>query len=43
MKPKKQMFRKKRTDKTIADTLEQIQAQFKAAEDAAKPIEGDEE
>ncbi len=28
-----------RMDKTVADTLEQIQAQFKAAEDAAKPLE----
>jgi len=28
-----------RADKTVADTLEQIQAQFKAAEDAAKPLE----
>ena len=36
-------FIEERMDKTVADTLEQIQAIFKAAEDAAKPLEEESE
>lgn len=35
-------FIEERMDKTVADTLDQIQAIFKAAEDAAKPLEDEE-